>query len=497
MPLADVGVEPLHRGGQPRAVEPGALAEGLERVGADGPRRDGVAGHAREHSVLGEELGVEDQPVRQVGELVHVGVEVVQGVAEGVVVERLVDEPLAVLVDHDRARAGALGLAGQVAGAGVAVGRGRLLGRRHPPGVGHVAEAGADLHRHEESVALALRDADRAGHRAAQEGLHQAVVPFEPAGGDDHTAAGPVAHGSAVALGDHADHPLALGDEGAGAGVEVDGDVAVEDAAVQRADQALALRPVVVGAATLDLLRADLLVVLLHPGDHLRQAGLRWVHPAGRAAELVEGVGLGVQRAAALGHRAEHVRLVVGEAGEQAQAARGVVGDEPDHLRAALQEALDGVGVQPLGGHRVEVVDDVLHGVLDAVLRLVVVQRDPQHPAGHRGGATDHARLLQDDHLAGPVVVGGEGGDQGGAATAEDHDIGLDIPAGRVVTHVGQGYLKLELLSRKSWADVRWRTRRALRSVRPRERRGGRCRRPAADGSPPAWPPCRPRSTCR
>ncbi len=105
-----------------------------------------------------------------------------------------------------------------------------------------------------------------------------------------------------------------------------------------------------------------------------------------------------------------------------------MVGDEAHHLWAAFEEARDAVGVEPLGGHRVEVVDHVVERVLHAVLGLMVVERDPQHSARHGGGATDHARLFKNHDVGRAVMVRRQRRDQRRPTASKYDDVGLDVP---------------------------------------------------------------------
>ena len=130
----------------------------------------------------------------------------------------------------------------------------------------------------------------------------------------------------------------------------------------------------------------------------------------------------------AIGFGADHVGLVVGKAGEQAQAHRRVLSQETHHRRPALQKAGDGFGFKALGRHRVEVGHDVVDRVGDPVFGLMVVQRDPQHAARHRRGPADHARLLENDYVGGAVMVCRQCGDQRRAAGAQHDHISFDIP---------------------------------------------------------------------
>ncbi len=194
---------------------------------------------------------------------------------------------------------------------------GRLERRVDPPSVRHVAQAGVDLHRHEEPVALALGHADRPGERAAQERLDELLVPFEPAGRQHDALASVVAKRRSVLFGDDADDALAVAHQMAAPRFEVNGNLAIDDRLEERPDQPLALSAEVAGGTLLELFGADLVVVVLHAAGEFRQAGLGRVDAARPRPEFVERVGLGVERTTTVLHCPDHVRLVIGKPGEK------------------------------------------------------------------------------------------------------------------------------------------------------------------------------------
>ena len=81
---------------------------------------------------------------------------------------------------------------------------------------------------------------------------------------------------------------------------------------------------------------------------------------------------------------------------------------------AAVDEGLDQLGPTSAGAEAQAVGQGLRPAVLGADIGHVMVLRDPDPPAGHRGGPAHILGPLQDrDPRAG--VVGADGGHQGGA----------------------------------------------------------------------------------
>ena len=99
-----------------------------------------------------------------------------------------------------------------------------------------------------------------------------------------------------------------------------------------------------------------------------------------------------------------------------------------EHLWTGIEECTDHRWIEcVLGSEAIEVGDDLLEGILDSVLDLLVIEWDPQHPARHRTRTADHPVLLQNENLASTEIVGREGGRQARPASAEHDNIRLNI----------------------------------------------------------------------
>jgi hypothetical protein len=160
----------------------------------------------------------------------------VEGVAEGVVVGRLVGEPAPLSVDHHAVRPGALGVDLPRLDAAALD---RHVHGGHPPGLAHVPQGGADAHRHAQPVAGVGRHADRALQRAPEEGAHEVGIALEAAGGEDDTAAGARLERAVRAPDTHAHHRAVLDQQPLPAAAGPRDDAAIEQPAEQPADQRL------------------------------------------------------------------------------------------------------------------------------------------------------------------------------------------------------------------------------------------------------------------
>src|SRR5262249_14105121 len=93
-----------------------------------------------------------------------------------------------------------------------------------------------------------------------------------------------------------------------------------------------------------------------------------------------------------------------------------------EHLVAAVDERLEQILGPRAPGDAAQVGERVVAIVLQAQLAHVVVERDPDHPARHRGGAAEVGALLEhEDGRARDRAP--ERGSQRGAAGADDDDV--------------------------------------------------------------------------
>ena len=397
MVIARVGVEPLDRLLEHVAVDPELLAEALDRVRRRDPVCAGLLGPAEAagEAVLVEPLLVEDQPARQVAVDAHDRVLLVERRAERVVVRGLVGEALGRAIDHDRA--GQRPLVGEELLAG-GDDVGRQLDHRHPPCLAHVPEHRADSHGHLQAVALIRLDRDRVRARPAQERPLEVVVALEAAGRDHHvrrvdllTSLGGLEH-------DARDLPV-LHDQLDAAVLGLRLDAAVETGLEQPAAEREAHAALVVLGAALHLLSVERL------RDRLAERGLadrqvvarvvrRDVDLVSPLAELAVRVDRRLQRPAALGKPALLLRVVVREVGNGTELDRRALVEPAHHLGADVE-----VGLGHLVGDRVVRQRlEVFRGLLARVAllgRLVLVERDPDHPPGVDRRSADRGALLE------------------------------------------------------------------------------------------------------
>ena len=420
--IARVGVEPLDGLLEHVAVDAELLAEALDRVRRGDPVRAGLLGPAEPagEAVLVEPRLIEDQPARQVSVHAHDRVLLVERRAERVVVRRLVGEALGLPVDHDRA--GQRPLVGeQLLAGGDDVGR--QLDHRHPPRLAHVPEHRADPHRHLQAVTLVRLDRDRVRARPAQERPLELGVALEAAGRDHHVRRTHLL----TPLGglEHDARDLAvLHDQLDAAVLGLRLDAAVETGLEQPAAEREAHAALVVVGPALHLLRVERL------RDRLAERGLadrqvvarvvrRDVDAVPPLAELAVGVDRRLQRPAALGEPAPLLGVVVREVGDGAELDRRALVEPAHHLGADVE-----VGLGHLVGDRVVRQRlEVFRGLLARVAllrRLVLVERDPDHPARVDGGPADRRALLEQADLGAQFGSGHRRGQASGSGAQHD-----------------------------------------------------------------------------
>ena len=202
-----------------------------------------------------------------------------------------------------------------------------------PEGVLHIAELSPRLDRHQQTVALVLGHADGPGERPAQEGLDQHLVPLEAAGGDDHAAPG--AHAEIAAIGvfsDDADHAVILLDQLAGALFKLDRDGAIQHGLEQRPGQSLPQPPVIAPVSFGEGGFVQRAADRFHQAAAQRVGHLAGVHAGGPCAQPLEGEGLIVEAAPAVGLGTGHIGLIVGEVGEGMEADGRFIREIADQL---------------------------------------------------------------------------------------------------------------------------------------------------------------------
>ena len=327
---------------------------------------------------------------------------------EGVVVNSLVHEAAAELVEH--AGAGLAHEAVEGAQAEVVDLRGLLapLVIRHvlgvdaddlTPGVLHERDVGAHGLAHEDAVAHAGGDFHGAVGRQLHVALLHVVIPAKAAGAQDDALGGlDVDHGAVLGLGLHtADlgHTLVVdaGDEVHGTGVEQQlAAVLVHDAVAQRVGDVGARGGGAEGARHL----AGLSGLLANRGD---------------GAGLVLGAG-------------EDVDVVV-DAGADLPGEVGRVSQEVNGLGAILEEGLENLGRGLAGGGGGDVGQGVVV-VVQALRHGGGVEGHPGLAVGDGGGATNKPCGLNDnDAVALGGSLAGAGQDRAGA---HDCDVALIVP---------------------------------------------------------------------
>ena len=235
-------------------------------------------------------------------------------------------------------------------------------------------------------------------------------------------------------FGDHADNPRAVLDQLARALFKLDRDVAIKHRLEQRASQRLPQAPVVTRLALGQRLGVQC------PGDGLHQAAaqgighLAGVDAGGPFAQPLKRESIIVEAAPAIGLGAGHIGLIIGEIGISVKAHRGLVGEITDQLGAILHKRAQRFRVQLLGRQRVKVGDDILIALGDARLKLMMIARNPQHPARHRCRAAHHAALFQNDHVASAKIMRRNRRRHRRPARAQHDNVRLQIPCA-VVAH--------------------------------------------------------------
>nr|CAB07541.1 hypothetical protein [Pimelobacter simplex] len=349
-------VEPAQGRVNASSGRPAARASSARcRAGARSPRRTTPGGgpsagraSRRARSCCG--TTVEDQPHR--ADRVAGPVAAEHGLPEGHVVGRLVDEPAAVAVDHDRAGQRALGQqhlrrpAGQRGDGG------------EPPGLVHQRHSGAHLGGELDRVAgVALVAQAPVVEELGLVAVPHVHVVVEPAGREDDAPARGHGDPAAVALEHRADHPVALGDQLDQRGLAPDRDAGAQRAVEQPGRERLPAGQVVAadhhaadalsGAAQdarqalAGLARDQVHPLVVRTGDRHRDRCLDDARPQQRPGlaqhRRVERLALD---AAPRGVAARQLRVVVGVAARPHQLERRRPPQHPDGLGAVPQERL-------------------------------------------------------------------------------------------------------------------------------------------------------------
>ena len=201
-------------------------------------------------------------------------------------------------------------------------------------------------------------------------------------------------------------------------------DAAVEAGLQQPAAERESHAALVVGGPALHLLGGELL------RDRLAERRLadrevvarvvrRDVDAVGPLAELAVGEDRRLERPAALGHAAGLLGVVVGEIGDGPELDGRALVQPADHLGADVDVGLGHLVGDRVVGQRAEVLERLLARVA-LLRRLVLVERDPDHPAGVDRRAADRRALLEQADLRAQFGRG-HGGRQSGSARAQ-HD---------------------------------------------------------------------------
>ena len=288
---------------------------------------------------------------------------------------------------------------------------------RHPPCLAHVAQRGADPHRHLQSVAGVRLDGHAAFERATDEAADELRIPVETARRQHHTAAGHDLAGLAVDLELDTDDAAVLDQKSHGAMTGVRLDPMIEAALQQATDQRLSAAAQITFEPPLRFGGLDVIGgALAERGlvHHQVLAHLISLHdPVGPRAELAVGEQRALQRAATTGLSTGMFGVVVGKALDDAEHDGRVVLEPSQHLRATVDECLgelvDDHSVRQASGGT----STPPRGILEPELVHLVVAGNPDHPSGPSGCAAHLVALLEQadrSTVTGRCHCGGETG---------------------------------------------------------------------------------------